>query len=502
MSFNTLYFWSFFALFFLVYWTFLNRPGRLCYRNTALLIASYYFYASWDWRCLFVIFTSSIVSFYAAKSMSDSSAKRRKAWLAVCLAVNLGFLAAFKYNNFFIDSASIGLRSIGFDIDFAHLNWILPVGISFYTFQCLGYSIDVYRRKIEAVRDPIVFLSFVSFFPQLVAGPVERARKLVPQFQKTSEFDLAAAKQAIIRILWGLFKKMVIADRVAVIVNSGYEDPSALNEVTASLVIFLFAIQLYCDFSGYCDIAIGLARLMGFQLTENFKRPLISTSLQSLWKRWHVTIHTWFRDYIYCYLPRKRTGIWNPANILIMFGISGLWHGPTWNFVLWGVLNGVFLLTADPYVFRPLSRHSSALAKILASVLASALVYLSLVFFRGETWSQSIGVLSGLGSWSFPWTDPAEAKASILVLGLAGWEVAFAALFILLLLFVEILQETKHRLVENFFQGMGYKRWAAAFTLSITIFFFGFYDDRVGLVKLRTAPKDFDPNRDFQYQEF
>ena len=501
MGFNTFVFWAVFILFFVFFSPFLNRPGRLRVRNLSILIGSYVFYGSWDWGALLIISISSLISF-GAGIMMVQNANHRKLWLSVSVATNLGFLAAFKYFDFFIESAELGLSLFIGETSLARTGWIIPVGMSFYTFQTLGYSIDVYRARFQPVRDPVLFLSFVAFFPQLIAGPIERAKDLIPQFQKIEPFDNRAAKEAVLLILWGLFKKIVIANRLAVIVNAAYANPSLLSAETTCLIIIGFTIQLYCDFSGYCDIAIGVARLLGFKLSRNFKRPLLASSFQDLWRRWHITIHAWFRDYLYCHLNRKKTTFWLFTNMMIMFGVSGLWHGASWNFLIWGLLNGLFLATIEPLACKPLLRRRSKITRIASTFIASAFIYTSLVFFRGQDWHQSIEILSKLSEWSFPWNDFQEAKKILQRFGLGAWELLFTAIFIITLLSVEILQETKHSLTTRFWEGNGLRRWSAALLLMLTITYFGFYDDRIGLVQLNEADAFFEAERAFEYEQF
>ena len=477
MGFNTLVFWAAFGLFFVLYWTALNKPGRSRIRNLSILVASYAFYASWDWRALSIIFISSMVSFWSA-IMMGRSAPNKKWWLCLSAATNLGFLAAFKYFDFFIESAELMLSVFLGETSFARTGWILPVGLSFYTFQALGYSIDVYRGRFQPVKDPILFLSFVAFFPQLIAGPIERAKALIPQFQEIKPFDRAATKDAILLILWGLFKKTVIADRLAVFVDTAYANPALLTAETTCLTIFLFAIQLYCDFSGYCDIAIGLARLMGFRLSRNFKRPLLAASFSDLWKRWHITIHAWFRDYLFCHLKRDKARFWVFTNILIIFGISGLWHGASWNFIGWGLVNGLFLVTLQGIVCEPLLRQKSKITRLASTVIGSIFIYTSLVLFRGQDLGQSIEILGKLTEWSLPWDFIGNARRHLYPFGLNGWELLFTGLFVIALFAIEILQEVNHPITFSFRYHKGLQRWSAAILLFLTITFFGFFDDR------------------------
>ncbi|MGB0917627.1 MAG: MBOAT family O-acyltransferase [Flavobacteriales bacterium] len=287
-----------------------------------------------------------MTDFLVGKQLHKATKKStRRSWLGLSLFVNLGALAFFKYCNFFIESASLLLDSVGLNTSFSSLNIILPVGISFYTFQTLSYTIDIYRRQIEPATNAIQFFAFVSFFPQLVAGPIERASNLLPQFSTKRIFNSHFAITGLRLILWGLFKKMVIADRLAVLVDIIYESPEQANATTVFLGATLFAYQLYCDFSGYSDIAIGTARLFGFRLSRNFATPFLASSLTELWQRWHISLSTWFRDYLYIPLGGSRTTRLRWAiNILITFTISGMWHGADFHYVFWGLLCGATLV--------------------------------------------------------------------------------------------------------------------------------------------------------------
>jgi D-alanyl-lipoteichoic acid acyltransferase DltB (MBOAT superfamily) len=373
MLFNTVSFFLFLCIVFVLYWWFKNR---LQLQNLLLLVASYVFYGWWDWRFLFLIAFSSAVDFVAGHQLHRSSTDRgRKLWLAASLVVNLGLLAFFKYCNFFIESAVILLHSVGMNASVSTLNIILPVGISFYTFQTLSYTIDIYRRKIAPTTSWLQFFAFVSFFPQLVAGPIERAANLLPQFEKNRSFNTYEAVTGLRLILWGLFKKMVIADRLAVIVDAIYANPESVDSMTALLAACFFSYQLYCDFSGYSDIAIGSARLLGFRLTRNFISPFLSRSMTEFWQRWHVSLSTWFRDYVYIPLGGNRSSVakW-VFNIALTFTISGLWHGASFHFILWG------LLCAIPLIIERLLNF-----KQLGSVFTFLLFSLLMILFRADS---------------------------------------------------------------------------------------------------------------------
>ena len=340
MLFNSLIFPIFLVAAFAIYWLLARAPLKV--QNLFLIGASYLFYGWWDPRFLSLIFVSSLVDYVVGRVLAkETRPGRRKTLLTVSLLTNLGILGFFKYFNFFIDSFVELLALVGIEAHVTTLRIILPVGISFYTFQTLSYTIDIYRKKIDHTEDAIAFFAFVSFFPQLVAGPIERAASLLPQFLRKREFELDKAKDGMRQMLWGFFKKVVIADNVAGHVNTIFDGYHSYDGFTLFLGVFFFAIQIYCDFSGYSDIAIGVARLFGFSLMRNFAFPYFSRDIAEFWRRWHISLSTWFRDYVYIPLGGSRTATRarHIANIIITFTVSGLWHGANWTFVIWGFLN-------------------------------------------------------------------------------------------------------------------------------------------------------------------
>lgn len=344
MLFNSLDFAVFLPLMFVLYWFVTNRNLKL--QNLLVLIASYIFYGWWDWKFLLLIVLSTVVDFLIGLGIdSTENKKKQKALLGLSLAVNLGLLGFFKYFNFFADNFRAAFTFFGHSIPESSLNIILPVGISFYTFQTLSYAIDVYRGKLKANRDPIAFAAFVSFFPQLVAGPIERAANLLPQFDKKRVFNQEEARDGMCQILWGLFKKVVIADSCAVYSEMIFNNSEAYSGPALLLGVTLFTIQIYGDFSGYSDIAIGTARLFGFRLMQNFAFPFFSRDIAEYWRRWHISLTTWFRDYLYIPLGGSRGGLkMKIRNTFIIFIVSGFWHGASWNYILWGLLNAVYFL--------------------------------------------------------------------------------------------------------------------------------------------------------------
>lgn len=344
MLFNSIEFAIFLPIIFLLYWFVAQKNLKL--QNALLVLASYVFYGWWDWRFLSLIIFSSSIDYLIGISMGkakDPTNRKKLLWFS--LFVNLGLLAFFKYYNFFIESFTDAFTLLGQSIEPNRLNIILPVGISFYTFQTLSYSIDVYRKKIEPTRDVLSFFAFVSFFPQLVAGPIERATNLLPQFHKKRRFDYTSSTDGMRQILWGLFKKVVIADNCAFFANHIFEHYHELNGSTLVLGAIFFTFQIYGDFSGYSDIAIGTARLFGFNLKQNFAFPYFSRDIAEFWRRWHISLSTWFRDYLYIPLGGSRGSQWTRIrNTFIIFLVSGFWHGANWTFVAWGFLNACYFL--------------------------------------------------------------------------------------------------------------------------------------------------------------
>ncbi|GAA4282091.1 MBOAT family O-acyltransferase [Gaetbulibacter aestuarii] len=344
MLFNSFEFLVFLPTVFIFYWFLFNKELKL--QNLLLLFVSYVFYGWWDWRFLSLIAFSSFVDYYCGLSIDKTNDKRiKRRWLIVSILVNLGFLGVFKYFNFFSKEFAETAIALGFQVDAFTLNVVLPVGISFYTFQTMSYTIDVYRGNLKPSRNIIAFFAFVSFFPQLVAGPIERATNLLPQFYKKRKFDYDKATDGLRQILWGLFKKIVVADNCAIIVNQVFNNYSEYNGSTLAIAAIFFAFQIYGDFSGYSDIAIGTARLFGFNLMQNFAFPYFSRDIAEFWRRWHISLSTWFRDYVYIPLGGSRGGTWMKVkNTFIIFIVSGFWHGANWTFIVWGALNAFYFL--------------------------------------------------------------------------------------------------------------------------------------------------------------
>lgn len=344
MLFNSLPFLLFLPVVFILYWII----GQQSYKgqNLLLLIASYFFYGWWDYRFLGLIAASTLVDYFIGLVLHrEPNAKRRKALLTGSLLFNLGLLAIFKYYNFFIESWLDAGEAIGFSMHLESLQIILPVGISFYTFQTLSYTIDVYRKRIPPTTNLIKFATYVAFFPQLVAGPIERASNLLGQFSNKRSFDFSFAKSGVQLIIWGLFQKMVIADNCATFVNAIFNNHENLNSLTLALGAVYFAFQIYGDFAGYSNIAIGTARLFGIDLMRNFNYPYFSRDIGEFWRRWHISLSTWFRDYLYIPLGGSRGSVINQVrNVFIIFIVSGFWHGANWTFLVWGALHAFYFI--------------------------------------------------------------------------------------------------------------------------------------------------------------
>jgi D-alanyl-lipoteichoic acid acyltransferase DltB (MBOAT superfamily) len=428
MLFNSLEFAVFLPVVFFLYWFCTAKNLRL--QNTLIVAASYVFYGWWDWRFLSIIFLSTLEDYFVAlKIRNTSDERRRKMWLLTSIAVNLGFLGFFKYYNFFIDNFSAAFTLFGIRPNIPSLNIILPVGISFYTFQTMGYTIDVYRRKLEPVKDFISFAAFVSFFPQLVAGPIERAANLLPQFQNKRVFEYEKAVNGMRQILWGLFKKIVVADNCAVYVNRIFENYQGQDGSTLLLAAVFFAFQIYCDFSGYSDIAIGTARLFGFNLMRNFNFPYFSRDIAEFWRRWHISLTTWFRDYVYIPLGGSRVPKAKVVrNTIIIFLVSGFWHGANWTFIVWGALHAALFL---PLILLHKNRKYTdtvADGKFLPNIkelfqmgTTFLPVVIGWIFFRAASIGQAVEYLRGIAdkslfSLEFLWAGEGEKTNIILIL--------------------------------------------------------------------------------------
>ena len=407
MLFNSIDFAVFLPIVFILYWFVTDK--NLSLQNLLIVVASYIFYGWWDWRFLSLILFSTIIDYSIGQNLfNEESKNKRKILLWTSISVNLGFLGFFKYYNFFLDNFVNAFSFFGTSINSQGLNIILPVGISFYTFQTLSYTIDIYKRNLEPTKNFIAFTAFVCFFPQLVAGPIERATNLLPQFYKKRLFDYSKAVDGLKQILWGLFKKIVIADNCAEFANQIFNNSADMNGSTLVLGAIFFAFQIYGDFSGYSDIAIGTSRLFGFNLKQNFATPYFSRDIAEFWRRWHISLSSWFRDYLYIPLGGSRgVTLIKVRNIFIIFILSGFWHGANWTFIIWGALNAVYFL---PLLLTNNNRNNLdivAKGKLLPSfnelfsiVFTFILTVFAWIFFRADNLVHAISYISNIFSYS------------------------------------------------------------------------------------------------------
>ncbi len=469
MLFTSAEFLVFLPLVFALYWLLAHR---LKWQNLLVVVASYVFYGWWDWRFLLLIAFTSACSFAFGllinRSLNEGKERKARWFNALNIVINIAILALFKYHNFFVESLIILFPRIG--AEKLLLNLILPVGISFYTFQALSYTIDVYRQKIEPTRDVVQFFAYVSFFPQLVAGPIERATQLLPQFGKEREFNDAMAVDGIRQMLWGFFKKIVVADNCAVFVDNIWGNYAGQSGSTLLVAAFLFSIQIYCDFSGYSDIAIGCAKLFGIKLMRNFNVPYFSRDIAEFWRRWHISLTTWFRDYIYIPMGGSRVSKAKVIrNTLVIFLVSGLWHGANWTFVVWGAYHALLFL---PLIVMGKNRKYTNIVaeeRVLPSLkefgqmlLTFLLAMVGWVLFRSETIGQAWDFLGGMFDKSL-FTMPAIPVKTLL--------------FVAIMLVVEWIQRKKeHGFVMDGVKS-GVLRYACYIAVLAVIFVFGVFNE-------------------------
>lgn len=471
MLFNSLSFAIFVPIVFILYWFVVSK--NLKAQNTLLLLSSYYFYSCWDWRFLFLLIFSTLLDYYTGLKMSNSnSTKSRKFWFWTSIIINLGFLGVFKYYNFFASSFAEALLGLGFEVHPALINVILPVGISFYTFHGLSYVVDIYKNRIEPEKSFITYAVFVSYFPLLVAGPIERATHLLPQIKRKRNFDYYQATDGLRQILWGLFKKIVIADNCAQYANMMFENPDNFSGSGLFLGAIFFAFQIYGDFSGYSDIALGTSKLFGIELLQNFSFPYFSRDIAEFWRRWHISLSSWFKDYLYIPLGGSKGNTWMKVrNTFIIFIVSGFWHGANWTFIIWGLLNAIYFL---PLLFSNKNRHNLeivAKGNVLPSskeafsiLLTFALTVFAWIFFRAESLTDALDYISKIFSSSlfeipkFP--KMGRAKTTIL--------------FILLMLIIEWLgRENNYALEKITFKWKKPIRYTFYYAIIFCIFWYG-----------------------------
>ena len=472
MLFNSIDFVVFFPVVFILYWVF---SKKLAARNIFILVTSYVFYGWWDWRFLSLIVISSFIDFYVGKKLgTEQDDKKRKYLLYLSLAVNLGFLLYFKYFNFFIDSFNSAFTLFGKELEISTLNIILPVGISFYTFQTLSYSIDVYKRKLEPTNNIISFFAFVAFFPQLVAGPIERASHLLPQFDRIYKFDYNRVKSGFQLMLWGFFKKMVIADRLALLVNEVFNNTQDYSGTDFAIATLFFTFQIYCDFSGYSDIAIGLSRTMGFDLMKNFDSPYFSKSITEFWRRWHISLSTWFRDYVYIPLGGSKKGHYRTyLNLFLVFFISGLWHGAAITFVIWGAIHGIIIVLEKATikqrvrVYKIVGLDKDIFSnRIVFGAITFLIVSFAWVFFRANSMPDALYAIKNILSF--------KGGSGITSLGLSPFNMYFSLALIFILIAIEFLNKQIN--VVNFFNKQNLVfRWGSYLVVIFMVLFYGIY---------------------------
>ncbi len=430
MLFNSLEFLIYLPIIFIIYWFVLNKNLKL--QNLLIALASYFFYGWWDFRFLALILFSTLLDYTLGRLIDkENRTQRRKLFLWLSILVNIGFLGIFKYYNFFIDSFIATFSHFGLSLNSRTLNIILPVGISFYTFQTLSYTIDIYRKKMKATKDFVAFAAFVSFFPQLVAGPIERATNLLPQFSKKRTFSYQDGMDGMLLITWGFFKKIVIADNLAFVVDEIFKNYDSYSGDILILGAVLFAFQIYADFSGYSSIARGLAKWFGFDLMVNFNFPYFSRNIGEFWRRWHISLSTWFRDYIYIPLGGSRvTKTKAIRNIFIIFLVSGFWHGANWTFIAWGGLHAMlfipsFVLGTNRQYKGKGFGESNFLPNVkesLSVLYTFIVVTIGWVFFRSESITDSLHYIIGMFNWYShpPFLNPYDYQSldkEFLVLG-------------------------------------------------------------------------------------
>ena len=419
MLFNSTDFAIFFPIVFCLYW--FATKGNVKFQNILLLVASYFFYACWDYRFLFLLVFSTVLDYGTGLKMHDAKTQTmKKFWFWLSIGINLGFLGAFKYFNFFTESLADALVLVGFKAYFWTLNVILPVGISFYTFHGLSYVIDIYKGRINPERNFIDYSVFVSFFPLLVAGPIERATHLLPQIQSKRVFDKANAVDGLKQILWGLFKKVVIADNCAEYANMVFNNSGEYSGSTHVVAAIFFAFQIYGDFSGYSDIALGTARLLGIDLLRNFAFPYFSRDIAEFWRRWHISLSTWFRDYLYIPLGGSKGGNWmRVRNTFIIFLVSGFWHGANWTFIVWGFLHALYIM---PSILFKTNRNNleivaagkmfASFKELLSMIITFSLTVFAWIFFRADSITDAFQFIGDMFSASI-FTKPEGVKNAI-----------------------------------------------------------------------------------------
>lgn len=484
MLFNSLHFILFFIIITFVYFSIPHK-----YRWVLLLAASYYFYMCWKIEYILLIIISTLIDYVAGLVIGTAKSSRtKKIFLCMSLLTNLGLLFAFKYFNFFNDSARMLFNKFNIFYNVPYFRVLLPVGISFYTFQTLSYTIDVYRGIKEPEKHPGLFALYVAFFPQLVAGPIERATRLLPQFTRKAEFSYQRAADGLKIMAWGFFKKVVIADRLAVFVNEVYNAPAGFGGISYMVATVFFGFQIFCDFSGYSDIAIGSAKILGFDLMQNFNRPYFSKSISEFWKRWHISLSTWFRDYLYISLGgnRVRTTARRYFNVFAVFLISGLWHGANWTFIIWGALHGFYMIFS--MMTRGIRERMAgivklnahpALRRIIQMSITLVLVFFSWIFFRANSLKDAFHIVTRMLP-GFPETTGSPFSYAFINKLLLGQPPAEFIISVLAIIFMEAVHlfQRKQSVIEALKRQSFLLRWAVYYLFIMGILFLGVFENQ------------------------
>ena len=468
MLFNSFEFFVFFPLVFILFFSIPHKN-----RWALLLAASCIFYMYFVPVYIFILIFNILIDYWAALKISSSKKERtRKNLLALSIVANLGVLAVFKYYNFFIDNLFVFEQFAGFQTNFRYLSLILPIGLSFYTFQSMSYTIEVYRRNLNPEKHFGIFALYVTFFPQLVAGPIERAQNMLHQFKTEKYFNYNRVSSGLQQMLWGFFKKLVIADNLSVMVDAAFTNPTEQSGLTLLFASYFFAFQIYCDFSGYTDIAIGAAKVLGFKLMDNFNVPYFSASIKEFWSRWHISLSTWFRDYLYIPLGGNRVNVarWQ-LNLLFTFVISGFWHGAAWTFVIWGFLHGMYLIISiwkDKWIanyYPALSLNKSKILKAVNILIVFHLTLFAWIFFRANNLQDAISIIQKISTLQLNGLTESLSALSNGQTGRTFFKILLLALFIFIDPIMDSITKNKTKISNPVLKWVVYTSLAAALIL-------------------------------------